>query len=171
MKTNTDFLIQELEINANTFKHLFKISDTKQPVWKPAEDKWCLLEIVCHLVDEEILDFRTRVKTALNPSQYDFIPIDPEGWVKSKDYINQEYSSKTKDWVEERVKSIEWLKSLDQPNWDSFLIHSELGEMTAGKFLENWVAHDYIHLRQLVRTKRAYLSHLANEDLSYAGAW
>lgn len=171
MKTNTDFLIQELEINATTFEHLFKISMAEQAVWKPSEDKWCLLEIVCHLVDEEVLDFRTRVKTALYPNLYPFVPIDPVSWVTSKAYIKQDYSSKAKDWVEQRNKSIEWLKSLDQPNWDSFLIHSELGEMTAGKFLENWVAHDYIHMRQLVRTKRTYLSHLANEDLSYAGPW
>lgn len=171
MKTNTAFLIQELEINACTFEQLFKIRGTEQAVWKPAEDKWCLLEIVCHLVDEEILDFRTRVKTALNQAQYDFVPIDPQGWVKSKDYINQDYQAKTNDWIAERKRSIEWLKSLDQPNWNSFLVHSEQGKMSAGKFLENWVAHDYIHMRQLVRTKRAYLSHLTNEDLSYAGVW
>ncbi len=109
--------------------------------------------------------------TALYPDQYPFVPIDPVDWVTSKAYMKQNYEAKVSELFHEREKSITWLKSLDAPNWKSCLVHSELGEISAGRFLENWLAHDYIHLRQIIRTKRAYLSHLAEEDLGYAGMW
>ncbi|MBO3698126.1 DinB family protein [Roseivirga sp. E12] len=171
MTANTNFLIHELSANALVFERLFEVHEAKQALWKPDKDKWCLLEIVCHLVDEEVLDFRTRVKTSLYPDQYDFVPIDPVGWVTSRNYIEQDYQERTQTWLNERQQSIAWLRSLDSPDWKSCLAHPELGEMSAWQFLENWVAHDYIHLRQIIRTKRAYLNHLAQEDLSYAGKW
>jgi len=171
MTTDSNFLLHELSTNSKTFEGLFKVKQAEQARWKPGEGKWCLLEIVCHLVDEEILDFRTRVKTALNPEKFEFVPIDPVGWVKSKDYMNQNYDEQTQRWLEERKKSIEWLRSLESPNWESCLVHPELGEMSAWQLLENWVAHDYIHLRQVIRTKRAYLNYIAQKDISYAGKW
>lgn len=171
MTNNSNFLLLELATNARVFEGLFKISESEQVFWKPDDNKWCLLEIVCHLVDEEILDFRNRVKTALYPERFEFVPIDPVGWVKSKDYISQNYDQQIQTWLEERTKSIEWLQSLKQPNWESCLVHPELGEMSAWQLLENWLAHDYIHLRQIIRTKRAYLNHIAKKDISYAGKW
>lgn len=171
MKANYDFLISELKANANSIRNLLSINSAAQAHWKPSHDKWCLLEIVCHLVDEEILDFRTRVKTALFPDQFTFVPIDPVGWVTSKEYLKQDYRSKVEEWVHEREASLDWLRSLESPNWSSSLVHDQLGEMSAGLFLENWLAHDHIHIRQINRTKRAYLAHLAHSDLSYSGKW
>lgn len=169
MKANFDFLINELESNASTFRNLLRIEDKLQSHWKPSSDKWCLLEIVCHLVDEEVFDFRTRAKAALY--KHPFTPIDPVSWVTSKEYIKQDYQSKVEEWVHEREASLKWLRSLQNPDWNSSLVHDKLGEMSAGLFLENWVAHDFIHLRQIIRTKRAYLDSLSDDDLSYAGKW
>ena len=35
--------------------------DAEQARWKPDADSWSILEVVCHLVDEEREDFRTRL--------------------------------------------------------------------------------------------------------------
>jgi len=43
--------------------------------------------------------------------------------------------------------------------------------MTASMFFSNWLAHDYLHIRQITRLKYDYLKQLTNEDLSYAGTW
>lgn len=169
MKLNFNFLVNELEGNTDTFGNLLKINNPEQAIWKPSNDKWCLLEIICHLVDEETLDFRERTKSAL--SRGTFIPINPVGWVTSKAYIKQDYASKVAEWITERKASVKWLKSLQNPDWNKTLVHDELGEMSAGLFLENWVAHDFIHLRQVTRTKRAFLDFMTDDNLTYAGKW
>ncbi len=171
MKPSPEFVISQLKSNTSIFKALLSNIPEEQEIWNPSADKWSLLEIICHLVDEEILDFRTRVETALYPEQKEFIPIDPVGWVQSHQYMQQRFEVKLKQWIEERSRSVEWLISLKSPNWNNYLNHPELGQLSAGQFLANWLAHDHIHIRQINRTKRAYLEHISDQDLSYAGKW
>lgn len=168
---NSTYIIEQLEINKGVFMHLMEANSKTEQLWKPEPNKWCLLEIVCHLLDEEVHDFRTRVKTALSPDSYDFKPIDPEGWVRSKNYMGTDFKEKVEEWKNERTNSISWLKSLTDPDWSSSLTHPDLGEMSARLFLSNWLAHDQLHIRQINGLKRAYLSHVSMEDLSYAGKW
>ena len=50
-----------------------------------------------------------------------------------------------------------------------YRIESELGE---GSVLTAWVAHDFIHVHQLNRLHRQYLtSELSDHSLDYAGPW
>lgn len=168
---DSTYIIRQLEQNKAVIQSLLTTQKSEAHFWKASPDKWCLLEVVCHLVDEEIDDFRTRLQTALKPEDYPFLPIDPVGWVKSRKYIEQNFESKITEWSTEREKSLSWLRSLDNPNWDSYFIHKELGPMSASKILANWLAHDYIHIRQILRIKHAYLAHISGQDLSYAGNW
>ena len=166
-----DYIIRQLDLNKRAFEQLLKVKSTKEATWKPGPDKWCLLEIICHLVDEEVEDFRVRVKTALYPDQYDLIPIDPEGWVESRQYMAQDYEEKVAEWLGEREKSLHWLQSLSHPNWQSHPEHPEMGPITAMRFLANWLAHDHIHIRQILKVRQAYLEHITGQNLSYAGNW
>jgi hypothetical protein len=44
--------------------------------------------------------------------------------------------------------------------------------MSAGDLLASWVAHDVLHMRQLVELQRAYVVHLAEPyNTEYAGPW
>lgn len=168
---NHKYIINELERNSTVFESLLKNSASNLYLFKPAPDLWCLLEIVCHLIDEEVDDFRARVKTALDEEKHPFYTIDPVGWVKERKYIEQDYQSKVEEWLVEREHSINWLKSLENPDWMSTFRHVDFGYVSAGHFLANWLAHDHIHIRQINRTKRAYLDSINIEDLNYAGKW
>lgn len=46
-----------------------------------------------------------------------------------------------------------------------------LGPLSALFFLTNWVAHDYLHLRQVTKVKFYYLDALTDATLQYAGEW
>ena len=166
-----NYIIRQLDLNKRALEQLLKVKSLEEATWKPAPDKWCLLEMVCHLVDEEVEDFRVRAKTALYPDQYDLIPIDPVGWVQSRQYAAQDYEEKVAEWLEEREKSLHWLQSLEHPNWHSALEHPEMGPISAMRFLANWLAHDHIHIRQALKIRQAYLEHITGQDLSYAGEW
>lgn len=164
-------IIKELERSKATFKTLLEGLSEEQYTWKQNPDKWCLLEIVCHLYDEEREDFRARTKLVLESPELPLPKIDPIGWVKERKYIEQNYSEKLKEFLSEREKSIEWLNSLQNPKWVNAYDHPRLGMMTAKLFLSNWLAHDYLHFRQITKLKFHYLKHLSGEDLTYAGNW
>jgi hypothetical protein len=164
-------IINELDNNRHVFHALLKDIDKNMYLWKQAPDKWCLLEIICHLYDEEREDFRARVKHSLETPDLDMPSIDPQGWVISRNYIGQDYNNKLQQFVKERDESINWLHSLPEPNWESAYSHPKFGKMTAKMFLSNWLAHDYLHIRQITKLKFDYLKYLSGEDLGYAGNW
>jgi hypothetical protein len=73
--------------------------------------------------------------------------------------------------LEERKHSLNWLSELRNPPWDNQYQHPKLGPMTARQFLLNWLAHDFLHLRQIIRTKYQYMQSKSDTDVSYAGNW
>ncbi len=166
-----DKIISNLQSNKEVFLSLLSNVSREEYLWKPQPDKWCLLEILCHLRDEEIEDFRTRVKCVLESPQLGPQPIDPVGWVAQRKYVEQDYDKKLEEFIQERDASVDWLRSLDSPNWHNTYTHPTLGPMSARKFLSNWLAHDYLHFRQIVRLKYDHLIEISGEDLQYAGNW
>ena len=85
--------------------------------------------------------------------------------------MEQNYGEKLLDFLEERDRSVEWLESLQTPDWSSAFDHPHFGKLSAGRMLANWLAHDYLHFRQIVRTKYKYWQEVSGEDLGYAGNW
>ena len=50
--------------------------------------------------------------------------------------------------------------------------HPIFGGLSAGDLLASWVAHDFLHLRQLARLQFQYASLLAEPySTRYAGEW
>jgi hypothetical protein len=164
-------IIENLERNKTVFKDLLSGLSKEEYSWKPQPDKWCMLEVICHLYDEEREDFRARVKHTLEKASGSWPTIDPPGWVISRKYMEQDYKKKIREFMEERDKSIEWLKSLKNPNWDNAYIHPKVGPVTAKLLLSNWLAHDYLHIRQITKLKYDHLKQLSGEKLDYAGNW
>jgi len=163
-------IIRELEANKNVFRQLLAVSERLYK-WRPVIDSWCLLEILCHLYDEEREDFRARTKLALSNGQGDLISINPVGWVLERNYIGKDYRVMLDHFLEERMKSLQWLSTLENPDWSAAFQHAELGVMTAKNMLANWLAHDYHHIRQINALKYQFLKDSSGEDLSYAGNW
>lgn len=166
-----NLIIDELRRNKAVFESLLSGTSSEQHLWKPAPEKWCLLEVVCHLFDEEREDFRARVKHCLDDPNSPLPSIDPVGWVLERNYIGQDFDKMVARFLGERENSIKWLKSLERINWESGHDHPKLGKMTASLYLSNWLAHDYIHVRQILKIRYAYLDELTNESLAYAGNW
>ncbi|MBT8210267.1 MAG: DinB family protein, partial [Eudoraea sp.] len=86
-------------------------------------------------------------------------------------YMRQDFAEKLEAFLKERKQSITWLESLKAPKWENAYDHPKLGPMTARMFLTNWLAHDYFHIRQIIKIKFGYLQQQTREDLSYAGDW
>lgn len=168
---DTNYIICELQRNKFVIKELLKNLDPNIFKWKSTPEKWSLLEIICHLNDEECEDFRARlINTLENPDQA-FVSIDPVGWVTSRRYIDRDFRTELNDFLLERDVSIDLLKSLNNPNWDNYYPHPKFGNLTAKMFFTNWLAHDYLHIRQIVKLKYDYLSMTTDEKLNYAGDW
>ena len=163
--------IEQLRKNKGLFEQLLNNVDKDMILWKPLPDKWCLLEIVCHLYDEEREDFRFRAKWVLEKPNTLPPPFNPLEWVEAHEYMKQDYEDMVTKFLKEREQSIAWLQSLKDPQWDNYYMHPKLGKTTAQHYVDNWLAHDYLHIRQLLKLKFDYLKHHSGNSLEYAGIW
>lgn len=163
-------IIHQLQANRSVFKSLL-VDKEVMIQWKPSPDAWSLLEIVCHLYDEELEDFGTRVFNTLLTPEAQPPSIDPPGWVVLRKYAEQDYDEKLNAFLDERNKSIEKLKALNNPRWENIYTHPVAGRLSAYHLLANWLAHDYHHIRQINRMLYEYLRESSKVDLEYAGDW
>jgi hypothetical protein len=164
-------IVSELSQNKIIFKSLFENLPPETYLWREEEDKWNLLEILCHLYDEEREDFRARIKSVLENPDALLPPIDPAGWVISRNYSSENFEQKLNAFLAERDNSIQWLNSLENPNWKNAHKHQKFGPLSAKMFLYNWLAHDYLHIRQITRVKYEYFKNLGKVRFDYAGRW
>lgn len=140
--------------------------------WKPAMDRWSMIEVINHLVDEEVEDFRARLDLMLHHPAREFAPIDPPAAVISRRYSERDLAESVQRFREEREKSLSWLRSLQSPNLEATKRHRSMGVMTARQMLFSWVAHDLHHVRQITNLRHDRLAQqVAPMSLAYAGDW
>lgn len=168
---NIDYYISRLETNARVFEQLISGIGPEQGSWKPAADKWSILEVINHLYDEEREDFRARLKNTLDDPSKEWDPISPVEWVTERKYSERDLNQSFQNFVTERADSIEWLRSVSGPKWSNSYSHSS-GAISAGDLICSWAAHDLIHIKQITRLHYDYLTRLsAPYSPDYAGGW
>jgi hypothetical protein len=166
-----EILYQELAGGVEVIRALVAGVTAEEARPRPAPESWSILEVICHLGDVEREDFRQRLNIILNRSDEKFPVIDPESWIIGRQYNERDLTEMVDKFVAERAQSLVWLKGLSEPDWETEYA-DEYGTMKAGELLAAWVAHDNLHMRQLVELRRARLVNLtAPYDVSYAGEW
>jgi len=205
-------IVGRLAANAAVFRGLMERVGDDQARWRPDPDQWSLLEVVCHLADEERDDFRRRLDLTLHQPGASWPSIDPRAWAVERRYNEREVAPSLEDFLSERETSIRWLSGLMEsggapesggsaesvgptevptdvgslsdtgsplssgrraaPDWSSTYDHPKLGPISAGDLLTSWLAHDFIHIRQMNRLHRQYLvAVMSAHSPDYAGRW
>ncbi len=163
------YFMARLRHNLDVIRTLLGGVDPEQARWKPTPQQWSILEILAHLVDEEREDFPARIAATLEGRTWS--GIDPEGWVRERHYNSQDLQETLQGFVKEREKSLSWLESLKDPDWETAHEHPR-GKLKAGDLLASWLAHDYLHIRQL--TQRHFQHGVEGSkpySTEYAGSW
>jgi len=164
-------LFQELVHSTEMIRALLAGVSQEESRIKPDPESWSILEVTCHLYDEEREDFREHLDFILHRQNEEWHQIDPQGWVIARNYIEQDFGEKQAAFFAERRKSLEWLQGLAAANWETEYT-SPFGSMKAGEMFAAWIAHDNLHSRQLVELRRTRIERItAPYPIGYAGDW
>lgn len=164
-------LYQELADSTKMIRVLLSGISQEQSRVRPAPDSWSVLEVICHLHDEEREDFREHLDFILHRQDEEWHVIDPQRWLEERRYNEQDFQIIQERFFIERRQSLEWLEGLSGTNWD-ITYTSEYGSMSAGEMLACWVAHDNLHIRQLVELRRTRIENITQPySIGYAGDW
>lgn len=164
-------LYQELTHSTEMIRALLAGVDVEQARMKPSKSSWSILEVTCHLYDEEREDFREHLDFILHRQDEEYHRIDPQGWVKQRKYNQQDFKKMQGKFFRERRKSLLWLKGLKDADWN-ITYKASWGSMSAGVMFASWVAHDNLHIRQLVELRRWHIEKMTIPfKIRYAGEW
>ena len=164
-------LFQELANSTEMIRALSAGIEQDEARVKPDEKSWSMLEVICHLHDEEREDFRQRLDIILHRPEAAWPPIDPVGWVTARNYNERDLVEVLDQLSAEREKSLAWLRGLVEPDWEAGY-QASFGTIRAGDMLSSWVAHDNLHMRQLVELRRGRIIKITEPyDVRYAGDW
>lgn len=162
-----------LAANARTIESLIRPVSEEQARWRADGKGWAIVEVMAHLLDEERDDFRKRIRLTIENSALAWPPIDPEGWARDRNYLQWELIPTLDAFLEERRHSVEWLRSLGDVDWNlATTFPRPHGPMRIGDLLTSWIAHDFLHSRQLLRLHFQYHAEQCQPFTTlYAGSW
>src|SRR6185503_20762805 len=123
---NAEAIVRRLEAFVEVLPAAARVS-MEEARFKPPSGAWSILEVVCHLADEEVDDFRARLGSVLDDPSIALAPIDPEGWARERRYNEKDLGEAVERFVRERRASVEWLRSLRNPDWTRAYVHPRFG--------------------------------------------
>ncbi len=136
---------------------------------KPVPDKWCILEILGHLADIEIVyGFRLRQMMAgqssaahgTNSQPSDSLPviapIDQNAWTRSLGYLDAPAAEFVASYGLNRHHNVRLLQRLKVEDLAKSAFHPELNrQFTLAELVERMSQHGAGHLEQIARLKKA----------------
>jgi len=168
MPVTVESATHRLAASVQVLKALAAGVDDAQARWKPGPERWSILEVVNHLLDEEREDFRHRFRNLLEHPDEPVDPIDPPRWAIDRHYNERELGPSLEAFLSERRASLSWLATLISPDLEA----ASPSGRTAGELLAAWVAHDLLHVRQITKLHYDYWGREVQPlRLDYAGEW
>ena len=123
--------------------------------YKPAPEKWCVLEVLGHLADVEII-YGYRLRQMLADTKPVIAPIDQDAWARKLNYLNSPPSELVAFYGLGRHHNLRLLRSLKVSDLSKSALHPELQrEMTVADLVERMGRHGAGHLQQIENLKAA----------------
>lgn len=119
--------------------------------YRESPGAWTLHEVLCHVTDGEVTDWRPRVAAIMSREDKRFTPFDRVGGQKT--YGRWPTGALLDEFERLRRDNLTYLAQLNlaEADLERTGIHPEFGSVTLGQLLSCWVVHDLAHISQLSR--------------------
>jgi hypothetical protein len=121
--------------------------------WKPAEDRFSIAEVLCHLSHSEGQCYRPRVDRFLSEPMPEFEPDDARMYLDL--YRNADPEEDFGHFEDQREANVRLLRGLPPEAGSRRARHRTAGEITLSQMLNEWALHDLGHVRQIAELVRA----------------
>ena len=119
--------------------------------YRETPSAWTAHEVLCHVADGEVTDWRPRVSTIMSQDDKRFAPFDRIGGQRT--YGRWPTAALLDEFDRLRRDNLTYLAqlNLDEASLARTGLHPEFGSVTLEQLLSCWVVHDLAHISQLSR--------------------
>ena len=123
--------------------------------FKPSPDKWCVLEILGHLADVEIV-YGYRLRQMLADEKPVIAPMDQNAWAKNLGYMDVPSPELVAFYGLARHHNLRLLRRLKSSDFEKSAFHPEMQRaMTVAEIVERMSEHGTGHHRQIEQLNQA----------------
>ena len=122
--------------------------------FKPAPDKWCILEVLGHLADVEIV-YGYRLRQMLADKKPVIAPMDQDDWARSLGHTDTPPAELVALYGLNRHANLRLLRRLKPGDLAKSAFHPEREkDFTVAELIETMGTHGASHLAQIERLKK-----------------
>jgi hypothetical protein len=122
--------------------------------YKPAPDKWCILEIVGHLADVEII-YAYRMRQMIADKKPVIAPVDQDDWARNLGYLEAVPAELVAQYGLNRHHNLRVLRRLKPGDLSRSAHHPERqANVDLEDMVQRLAKHDANHLAQIERLKK-----------------
>jgi hypothetical protein len=122
--------------------------------YKPSPDNWCILEVLGHLADIEIV-YAHRFRQMLADEKPVIAPMDQDAWARNLGYMETPAPEAVALYGLNRHHNVQLLRRLKPGDLEKSAHHPELKhDVTVAEYVERLGTHGANHLGQIERLKK-----------------
>jgi hypothetical protein len=122
--------------------------------YKPSLEKWCVLEVLGHLADVEVI-YAHRIRQMLADVKPVIAPIDQDAWARNLGYTQSSPAELVALYGLNRHANLQLLRRLKADDLNKSAYHPELSkDVTVADMVEKMAGHGAGHLQQIERLKK-----------------
>ena len=135
---------------------LFRSAPAALLTWRPEPGEWCMLEVLGHLIETEERGFAGRVRAILAEERPRFRGWDPDAVACERRDAERDPSEVLGEFLARRAASVALVATVTEADLGRGGDHPEVGFLTIGDLLHEWVHHDANHVRQMLANVQGY---------------
>src|SRR3984957_9426067 len=122
--------------------------------YKPSAGKWCVLEILGHLADIEIV-YGYRLRQMLADEKPAIAPMDQDAWARNLNYMKSAPAELVAFYGLARHYNLRLLRSLGAAAFEKSAYHPEMQrQFSVAELVERMGGHGVVHLEQIEKLKK-----------------
>jgi hypothetical protein len=146
-----------LELSGGAYASTLRALSPEVASWHPAEGEWCVNECLGHVIEAEKRGFAGRIRIMLGEDNPQLLTWDQSSVAQHRRDCDRKPDDLLAEFEPLRRESVELVRSLRPEQLSRPASHPEVGPLTVGDVMHEWVHHDGNHLRQALANVQAYV--------------
>lgn len=170
--TNLPLKLQEmislLQSTPVVLRNLLNVLPNGATAWHPSVGKWCIKEVIGHLLEEDKRDFVGRIRAMLEQDEPRLTVTDQEEVARMRHDCDKNLDDLLNEFSTVRDSSVAIVSVLKESELHRGGVHPKIGHLQITNLLHEWVYHDLNHISQRHANVQSYLwAHLGNMQRFY----
>lgn len=124
--------------------------------WHPAPGEWCVKECLGHIIEAERRGFAGRIRVLLeHDGDATLVSWDQQAVARERNDCEAETAQLLLEFLGLREASVSLVASLKSEDMRRGGLHPDVGHLTIGEIVNEWVFHDRNHFKQILSNVQA----------------